>query len=118
MAGHVFFGGAVGAGMYMTDDTRSYRSGMFRGIKVKKPVGGGGIGAWQVNLRYDHLDLNDDGIVGGTQSGYMASLIWNPIDYVRFMINYARLQYSDRSEERRVGKEGVSTCRSWWSPYN
>src|SRR3546814_3428811 len=21
-----------------------------------------------------------------------------------------------RSEERRVGKEGVSTCRYWWSP--
>src|SRR3546814_20736449 len=99
MAGHVFFGGAVGAGMYMTDDTRSYRSGMFRGIKVKKPVGSGGIGAWQVNLRYDHLDLNDDGIVGGKQDGYMASLIWNP-----------------RSEERRVGKECVSTCRSRWSP--
>src|SRR3546814_16192912 len=24
----------------------------------------------------------------------------------------------DRSEERRVGKECVSTCRSWWSPYH
>src|SRR3546814_16309376 len=23
-----------------------------------------------------------------------------------------------RSEERRVGKEGVSPCRSWWSPYH
>src|SRR3546814_4688239 len=23
-----------------------------------------------------------------------------------------------RSEERRVGKECVSTCRSWWSPYD
>src|SRR3546814_20159887 len=23
-----------------------------------------------------------------------------------------------RSEERRVGKEGVSTCRSGWSPFN
>src|SRR3546814_19228466 len=23
-----------------------------------------------------------------------------------------------RSEERRVGKECVSTCRSWWSPYH
>src|SRR3546814_15279915 len=23
-----------------------------------------------------------------------------------------------RSEERRVGKEGVSTCRSGWSPYH
>src|SRR3546814_12108561 len=27
--------------------------------------------------------------------------------------NYAR-----RSEERRVGKESVSTCRSRWSPYH
>src|SRR3546814_16557123 len=25
---------------------------------------------------------------------------------------------TDRSEERRVGKECVSTCRSRWSPYN
>src|SRR3546814_20265824 len=24
----------------------------------------------------------------------------------------------DRSEERRVGKEVVSTVRSWWSPYH
>src|SRR3546814_10407462 len=23
-----------------------------------------------------------------------------------------------RSEERRVGKEGVSTCSSWWAPYH
>src|SRR3546814_13200249 len=26
--------------------------------------------------------------------------------------------YTDRSEERRVGKECVSTCRSRWSPYH
>src|SRR3546814_15284553 len=23
-----------------------------------------------------------------------------------------------RTEERRVGEEGVSTCRSWWWPYH
>src|SRR3546814_12510117 len=90
-----FFGGAVEAGLYLTDDTRSYRSGMFRGIKVKNPVGSGGIGAWQVNLRYDHLDLNDDGILGGKQDGYMASLGWNPIDSVRVMGNYELAQYSN-----------------------
>src|SRR3546814_5608137 len=28
------------------------------------------------------------------------------------------LRTSDRSEERRVGKECVSTCRSRWSPYH
>src|SRR3546814_8907603 len=27
-------------------------------------------------------------------------------------------QASERSEERRVGKECVSTCRSRWSPYH
>src|SRR3546814_14598216 len=26
------------------------------------------------------------------------------------------LETAGRSEERRVGKECVSTCRSWWSP--
>src|SRR3546814_16911707 len=26
--------------------------------------------------------------------------------------------FNSRSEERRVGKECVSTCRSRWSPYN
>src|SRR3546814_14958091 len=28
------------------------------------------------------------------------------------------LRRADRSEERRVGKECVSTCRSRWSPYH
>src|SRR3546814_5589382 len=30
----------------------------------------------------------------------------------------ARKHYAGRSEERRVGKECVSTCRSRWSPYH
>src|SRR3546814_16400419 len=29
-----------------------------------------------------------------------------------------KLRFSKRSEERRVGKECVSTCRSRWSPYH
>src|SRR3546814_14288026 len=28
------------------------------------------------------------------------------------------MAYAERSEERRVGKECVSTCRSRWSPYH
>src|SRR3546814_5703428 len=32
-------------------------------------------------------------------------------------VNLAR-HVADRSEERRVGKECVSTCRSRWSPYH
>src|SRR3546814_15945545 len=30
----------------------------------------------------------------------------------------AGISHRQRSEERRVGKECVMTCRSWWSPYH
>src|SRR3546814_15847039 len=33
-------------------------------------------------------------------------------------ISAGRSEFSLRSEERRVGKECVSTCRSRWSPYH
>src|SRR3546814_11709687 len=41
---------------------------------------------------------------------------------IAFLLQVARLQQVGadlrRSEERRVGKECGSTCRSWWSPYH
>src|SRR3546814_20957428 len=36
------------------------------------------------------------------------------LEYTR--ARYRRLAEEERSEERRVGKEGVSTCRSRWQP--
>src|SRR3546814_11818258 len=35
----------------------------------------------------------------------------------RVLGDYCPADVKDRSEERRVGKECVSTCRSRWSPY-
>src|SRR3546814_1590626 len=49
--------------------------------------------------------------VGGRHVG------WNAVDSLRpdeQMIDHL----IERSEERRVGKECVSTCRSRWSPYH
>ncbi len=94
LADPTFFGGSVEAGLFLTDDTRGYKQGVFKGVKVSNPVGQGGLGAWQVNARYDRLDLVDGGISGGTQDAYQASLIWTPIDYVRFLLTYARLDYT------------------------
>src|SRR3546814_12226918 len=78
--------------------------------------------AWEVPLT-----------AGSGQYGYYlhsrvpASHPFNPfgvtigIDY-RFkntglFTSYAQSHYRGRSEERRVGKECVNTCRSRWSPY-
>lgn len=90
-----FFGGAIEAGYFLTNDTRQYKGGVFKGVKVNEPVGSGGIGAWQVNVRFDRLDLEDADIVGGTQDAYMASLIWTPINNVRFLLNYGHLEYTN-----------------------
>src|SRR3546814_4264128 len=40
----------------------------------------------------------------------------NPVRNTRF--NKTHDNEDNRSEERRVGKECVSTCRSRWSPYH
>lgn len=90
-----FFGGYAEVGYYLTGETRGYKGGKFDRTKVLNPLSDGGIGAFQVNLRYDHLDLIDDGIVGGKQQGYQASLIWIPEDHVRFLLNYGRMSYDN-----------------------
>src|SRR3546814_6788639 len=57
--------------------------------------------------------LERDGLV--IAAGVVAALAALPF------VGLASLLYAasfDRSEERRVGKECVSTCRSRWSPYH
>ncbi|GGE05480.1 hypothetical protein GCM10011515_26260 [Tsuneonella deserti] len=91
-----FFGGYVEAGMFLTPgDTRGYKGGAFDRVKPNSPLGKGGFGALQVNLRYDYLDLIDAGIVGGRQNGYELGLVWTPTDYTRFLLNYGHMVYSD-----------------------
>ncbi|WP_234035636.1 porin [Erythrobacter insulae] len=91
-----FFGGSIEAGYFLTKgDTRGYKSGTFDRSKPASAVDDGGFGSLQVNLRYDRLDLNDAGIIGGTQDGYMASLVWKPTDYTMLLANYAHLEYGD-----------------------
>lgn len=90
-----FFGGYAEAGLLLTDDVTAYKGGVYDRIRPRKPLGGGGMGALQLNARYDFLDLSDAGIVGGRQQVAGASLIWIPTDYVRFIVNYGRLWIDD-----------------------
>src|SRR3546814_6212391 len=68
---------------------------------------------------------------GGCTSGYrlMMSAMDPPLhermyeglkeDYLAgHFVPGKKIDIQDRSEERRVGKECVSTCRSRWSPYH
>ncbi len=95
LADPTFTGGYGEIGMLLTDDVTTYKNGAFDRIRPKQPLGKGGIGALKANLRYDWLDLNDAGIVGGKQDVAAISLLWIPTDYVRFILNYGHLWLSD-----------------------
>jgi phosphate-selective porin OprO and OprP len=87
------FGGYAEIGWFLTGETRGYRGARWDRTRVRRSIEEGGFGALQVNLRYDHLDLDSGAVRGGTQNGFQAGLIWIPTDHVRFMLNYARLSY-------------------------
>ena len=95
LADPTFNGGYAEVGYLLTDDTTAYKSGVYDRIRPRNPLNKGGMGALQLNARYDWLDLNDAGIVGGRQQVAAASLLWIPTDYVRFILNYGHLWLND-----------------------
>ena len=98
-----FTGGYFELGYYLTGETRGYKGGKWDRTKVLKPFQDGGWGAIQVNGRVDYMDLSDDVdsaassvaapfyVNGGKQLGLQASVIWNPIDYLRFMAQFGHV---------------------------
>src|SRR3546814_21127696 len=78
--------------------------------------------------------IGDEILSGRTQDANIANLAkWLNVEGIRLgevrvvgdrteqiatAVNAMRTAYDYRSEERRVGKECVSTCRSRWSPYH
>ena len=112
-----FFGVYGEIGYFLTGETRGYKrgDGTWSRTKVRNPINKGGSGAFQIAARIDHLDLDDDPLIagltnnfatgttslaglgtrlgrGGKQTGYQLGVNWHPIDYVRFMIDYARVE--------------------------
>ena len=90
-----FNGGYAEVGYMLTDDVTAYKGGVPDRIRPKKGVEDGGIGAIQVNARYDWLDLNDAGVVGGREQTAGLGVIWIPTDYVRFMLDYGHVWVKD-----------------------
>ncbi len=103
-----FFGGYVEAGYFFTGETRGYKGGKFDRVKVLKPFDKGGWGSFGFNLRYDYLDLESKGIVGGTQNAFQASLNWKPVDYVLFGLNAGYLKYDDAAIATLAGDRDYS----------
>lgn len=111
-----YFGVFGEIGYFLTGETRGYKrgEGIWSRTKVLSPLNKGGSGAFQLAARIDHIDLDDaalkNGVTnnfttglaslaglnarlgrGGSQTSYLIGLNWYPIDYIRFMLNYGRI---------------------------
>lgn len=104
-----FFGGYAEAGVFLTPgDTRGYSGGKFDRTTPARPLGRGGMGAVQLNVRYDYLDLIDEGITGGKQNGYLVSLAWKPTAYTMLLANYGRMEYDGAVHSAANGDRSYS----------
>src|SRR3546814_13151430 len=76
--------------------------------------------------RYEWVSLDEaDLVVALGGDGFMLQTLHAMLDRRQpqcpvFGLNLGTVGFlmNERSEERRVGKELVSTCRSWWCPYH
>ena len=64
--------------------------------------------------QFDHAPLF---LIGG-DTGAGKSTLFDAMTVALFATTSGDRNVEERSEERRVGKECVSTCRSRWSPYH
>jgi len=88
----------VQASYFLTGEHRVYDpgSGVFKRVRPGRNVDmKGGFGAWEVAVRYSHLDLDDEGVRGGEVDGLTAGLNWYLAPNLRTILNYV---HSDRDD--------------------
>lgn len=90
------FSGYYGYAAYMlTGETRAFKGGNFDRIRPFHEVGNGGLGAFEIALRYDHLDLSDTPVAaraGNEASSLTAGLNWYFNPYAKLMLNWLRFR--------------------------
>jgi phosphate-selective porin OprO/OprP len=119
-----FTGYYVQFGYTLTGESRTYRGsdGEFKRLKPEKnfDLSKGTWGAWELAVRYDTLDLQDQDIAGGTAKRVTAALNWYLNEDVRLMADYSRmfdlgggaLKHTDGSYANGID---VLTIRTQWA---
>ncbi len=102
-----FDGFYIEGSYFLTGESRPYDlpSGTFKSIKPFGVVGKGGIGAWQVALRYSNVNLTDGLVIGGEADNFTAGLNWYPTPNLKFMANYVSVLELDRLGDIQDGDE-------------
>jgi len=95
------------ASWFVTGESRRYRPerGVFGRVKPKRPLDGGGFGAFELAARFSRLDLTDEEIIGGREDNLTFGLNWYPTAHTRFSLNYVKVLDVDRPGNPNDGVE-------------
>ena len=90
----VFYAFYVSGSYALTGEMRQYRKdlGTIRRIRPKRELrdGSGGLGAFEIALRFSRIDLNDQDITGGTLNDLSFAFNWYPTYPTRVSFNVIR----------------------------
>ena len=88
-----FSGYYVQGNWFITGESIPYNAstGTFGKPRLNGIVGKGGIGAWQLVLRFSSLDLNDADINGGEEQNFSVGLNWYTTPNIRLSANYIKV---------------------------
>lgn len=108
-----FTGGYLDLFWSPTGESRNYKAkeGTFGRTSPLTSLGEDGFGAVTFGLRYDFLDLTDGAIDGGEQKGVTLQGTWQPINFLKFQLDYSRLDI-ERPTSAVSGTADVITMRS------
>lgn len=109
-----FDSGYIQTGYFLTGESRQYKQGKFGKITPSTNVGDGGIGAWELGLRYSTINLNDQDIMGGEADSLTLGVNWFATSTVRFSMNYIRVLDVNRGPLDSIHPD-VIQLRSQWA---
>lgn len=107
-AGNLLFSGWYAEALFfLTDDHRPYNPNSFTSGRVVPKDNfswkNGGIGAWEVGVRYSYVSLNDGPVKGGVLNDVTIGLTWYLNPMARFYFNYEYLDRTDVSPALTAG---------------
>ena len=88
-----FSGYYIEGSWFLTGEQRKYnaKKGVFDYPDIDNIVGMGGVGAWQLAVRFSSLDLTDGTTIGGEEENLTVGLNWYSTPNIRFIFNYTKV---------------------------
>ena len=95
------------ASYFLTGETRPFRGGNFDRVRPFKELGKDGLGAFELAVRYDHLDLENTPVLaraGNDANSLTLGLNWYFNPFAKLMFNWVRFS-GDNTSLDPIGTE-------------